>query len=567
MPLHIPTRREINEACKQLGWSRLRPVQQEVTSHIFAGKNVIAVLPTAAGKSAIFQVPTLARPGITVVISPLVALMADQVARLRRHDVNAWVLNSHCSIVEKKRCADAVRSGDAKLLYISPERLQGLDHSFFGSNPIQMFAIDEAHCISEWGHDFRPAYMKVGRSLNRFGDVQKVALTATATPEVITEIATVLGISQQNGELIVHSPDRPNISYVVFGEKTDLIRVLQKAELPCLIYGSTRRSVEEAARYLRRKGFNTAHYHAGMARRDRTRVQDAFIANETEIVCATCAFGMGIDHEKIRTVIHLEVPSSLEAYMQESGRAGRDGTPAKAYCRFTMDTLKTAKSMASANWPTVERLNQFWFELEKQFEPRAGKWEGADRIQITNEQLGADIDFDPMEVGACLRIFGEYGAIARTAYQDRPVSVALLDGAARLTGSKQRAVIEALRAHADPDGNVTGSVQFFRVEIGMTRTYARHLNERGALVMDWVDRCQIIERITPDWPKIDGKRIVFNRRRALRRIKEAEIFLTSVNCRRYSLLAYFGDHSGGTPEVPICCDRCFKKGSRALPGH
>ena len=561
-----PTDDEITAACNTLGWPGLRPAQEEVTDQIFAGKNVIAVLATGGGKSGIFQVPALSRPGLVVVISPLVALMADQVARLRKHGVNAWALNSHCSTVQKKQCGDAVKDGQVKLLYISPERIQGMDPSYFGSTPIQMFAIDEAHCISEWGHDFRPAYMRVGRSLNRFGaDIQRVALTATATTEVITEIATVLNINQSNGSLIVHSPDRPNISYCIVGEKVDLLRLVQGAGTPCLIYGSTRRSVEEAANYLKRHEFNAAHYHAGMGRKERTEVQDAFLNNEYDVIAATCAFGMGIDHDKIRTVVHLEMPTSLESYMQETGRAGRDGSPARAYCRFTLDTLKIAKSMAASNWPTIERINHFWFEIEKLFENRPGKWEGKDRIQLTNERIGGLISFDPIEVSSCLRILQACGAIARTPYQDRPVTVTLLKGASLLTGSKQRAVIDALRDHADTEGSITGSVYFFRTEVGLTHAYAKKLNERHGIIFDWIDKCQIIERTCTDWPEIDTKKIQENRRRALVRIKRAEDFLLSPNCRRHSLLSYFGDKSGGNPLNPICCDRCHTKGSRALP--
>lgn len=542
----------------------------EVLDHIFAGKNVIGVLKTSGGKSGIFQIPTLARPGLTVVVSPLVALMMDQVDRLRAHGVEAYALNSHCTAVEKRDAIQAIEEGRAKLVYMSPERMQGIDATFFGKSRVQMFAIDEAHCISEWGHDFRPPYLRVGRFIARLAksmesNPQIVALTATATDDVVDEIAKTLRI-EEDAIRIIKTPDRPNITYGVAGDKVSLVRLVESAgramgdPLPCLVYGSTRKSVEAAATELARSGYKTNFYHAGLSKDERVKVQERFIRGEVEILAATCAFGMGIDHGGIRSVIHLEMPTSLEAYAQESGRGGRDGSPAIAICRATIDTLHIAQSLTALAWPTPKRVREFWYAMRLEFRPLIGKWEGADAVQKTNVELGTSLGFEPIEVESCLRILHHEGFVKVVPYQDRPVEVALLEGSNFCTGRRQREVLERLRRYADASGVVKGSVAFFSNVIGVDRTFLREMSARQALQMDWTEKCQIVYRLRNDQvAEFDSSRIVAVRARALNRIEAARGFLSVPvgSCRRDYLLRYFGDNSGGEADV-WCCDRCPK---------
>lgn len=564
--VEAPTPEQIRSACNVLGWDAPRPVQAEILDPLFAGRDVVAVIPTSGGKSGLYQIPALARDGLVLVISPLVALMADQVGRLRAHGVNAHMLNSHCSAREKRVAMDAIQSGKAKLLYVSPERLQGVSRAFFGNAHLQLVAIDEAHCISEWGHDFRPAYMRVGRNLARLGNVQKLALTATATHAVVDEIAKVLQIDADAAR-IVKSPDRPNLMYGIVGSKVSVPRLVQRAGTPCLVYGSTRKSVEDAAVKLTRSGFQAAHYHAGMKGDDRHRVQEAFISGDLEVVVATCAFGMGIDHPGIRSVVHLEMPTSLEAYTQEVGRAGRSGGASIAICRATVDTLGVAKQLAAVSWPEPRTVRMFWRRLKRLFRSRTGKWEGEGRIQLTNEEIAGRMSWDAREVGSCLRILHDCGAIRRVPYQDRPVRVILLSGADRLTGVRQQRVIARLREHAestsdmdtvdgdDNNGEVLGSVAFFRNVIGLDRSYARELSVRNAIRYFWVDKCQVIEQLVEGDAPLDEEQINRIRRRSLDRIKVAERYMRHRGCRRAYLLEYFGDDSGGQ-SVGRCCDRC-----------
>ncbi len=549
----------ITKASNILGWPGPRPLQKEVLEPIFAGKNVIGVLPTSAGKSACYQIPALAREGLVIVLSPLVALMADQVSRLQKHGVEAYQLNSHCSTMDRKRAIDAVQNGTAKLLYVSPERLQGVHKDFFGKSTVQMVAVDEAHCISEWGHDFRPAYLRIGRQLERMGTFQTIALTATATPQVIEEICSVLHLGD-DAHRIIKTPDRPNISYGVAGSKFNLGALVEVGGLPSLVYGSTRASVEEAAVALRRAGYKAKHYHAGMKKATRLKVQEEFIRGDLDVISATCAFGMGIDHPGIRSVIHLEMPTSLEAYMQESGRAGRDGSQSIAICKATLDTLGVARGLVSLSWPTPESVYTFWDQIQPLFRARPGKWEGEGRIQLTNKEIANKIGDNDRKVGSCLRILHDCGAIRRVPYQDRPVTVKLLSAAATLKGKRQKLVIRRLQEHADSSGEVQGSVAFMWNVIGLDRAYAAELNARNAIRFDWIERCQMIERLVDGTPELDEDQIHRIRRRSLARIDCAEGFLMNkVECRRQYLLEYFGDTSGGT-SIGMCCDRCKQRG-------
>lgn len=518
--------------------------------------DVMAILPTSAGKTALFQIPSLVRPGPVVVVSPLVALMNDQVDRCVRAGIRAHALHSHQPASVKRRIVDDVSSGQARILYVSPERLQGLGRDFFGDHPPQLFAIDEAHCVSEWGHDFRPAYRRVGRNLGRFGEVQKLVLTATATPQVADEISRIVGLGA-SAKKIVRSPDRPNIRYAMAGEKVPVTRMIQFVELPALVYGSTQRSVEEAARELRTAGYRAAHYHAGMGKDERRDVQTKFQEGQYDVVAATCAFGMGIDHPGIRAVIHLEMPTSIEAYVQESGRAGRDGKPSIAICRATMETLDTAMTMSLRRWPEPRRVQAFWKKLSALIEQRASRWEGGQRLQMTNQEIGNHTDTHPDEAGACVSILDETGVIRQTPANERPVRVVLLRGASVKLRPSQLEILGRLADEADATGLVEGTVSYFSDAIGMDKEAAQRLSVAGAIRYEWVDRCQIIELADGRIEDLDGQRLMAMRARAVRRIEACKGYVSCSKCRRRFLLQWFQAEPEGPPLVK-CCDNCPK---------
>jgi ATP-dependent DNA helicase RecQ len=323
------------------GWSELRPGQLTAMEAVMRGRDTLAVMPTGAGKSAVYQVPGLLLPGPTVVVSPLIALQRDQIAGLLGHAdaPDAVAVNSAQAAGETEAAWDAVRHGDAEFLFLSPEQLAKDDvvERLAQAAP-SLFVVDEAQCVAAWGHDFRPDYLRLAQAVRRVGRPPVLALTATAAPPVREEIVERLGM--EDPALVVAGFDRPNIALEVrrFLDDTEKRRVVVERAAaepkPGIVYTATRRDAEAYAADLAALGLSAAAYHAGLTAGERSRAHDAFLAGETDVVVATSAFGMGIDKEDVRFVLHASVPGSLDAYYQEIGRAGRDGGPAVAVLHY-----------------------------------------------------------------------------------------------------------------------------------------------------------------------------------------------------------------------------------------
>lgn len=301
-------------------------------SHVIAGGDAIVLMPTGGGKSVCYQLPALARPGVGIVVSPLIALMRNQVEALRQLGVRAAALNSSLDAAERSRVRADLRGGRLDLLYVAPERLVSPDFlALLDEVPIALFAIDEAHCISQWGHDFRPEYMQLAALGTRFPGVPRIALTATADPQTREDIRRRLDLGV--ARLFLASFDRPNIFYNIALKsepKKQLLAFLKTHPGESgIVYCLSRATVEETAAWLRAQGINALAYHAGLDAGMRNRHQDAFLAEDGIVLVATIAFGMGIDKPDVRFVAHVDLPSSLEAFYQETGRAGRDGQPAE----------------------------------------------------------------------------------------------------------------------------------------------------------------------------------------------------------------------------------------------
>jgi ATP-dependent DNA helicase RecQ len=334
------------------GYSSFRGQQQEIVEQVVAGGDVIVLMPTGGGKSLCYQLPALLRPGIGVVVSPLIALMKDQVDALRQAGVSAAALNSGLAPGEAGAVERAAREGALDLLYVSPERLM-LPHclDLLRRCRIALFAIDEAHCISQWGHDFRRDYQGLGILKENFPDIPLMALTATADDPTRRDIA--LRLHLEHASLFAAGYDRPNLFYRVVEKRTpreDLLRFLND-EHPGdagIVYCLTRRAVEETAQWLTAHGREALPYHAGLPAETRTRHQDRFLREEGIIVVATVAFGMGIDKPNVRFVAHLDAPKNLEAYYQETGRAGRDGLPADAWMAYGMADVMNLRRLTEA---------------------------------------------------------------------------------------------------------------------------------------------------------------------------------------------------------------------------
>ena len=325
------------------GYDSFRGLQEEIIAHVIAGGDALVLMPTGGGKSLCYQIPALVRPGVGIVVSPLIALMKDQVDALRQAGVRAAYLNSTLSATEAAEIERAMRQGALDLVYVAPERLvtpRCLD--LLARCRLGLFAIDEAHCVSQWGHDFRPEYRQLSILHERFPEVPRVALTATADGPTRSDILTQLKL--EDARVFASGFDRPNIRYRVVAKrdaKSQLLTFLE-SEHPGdagIVYCLSRRRVEEVAEWLCGKGRIALPYHAGLDPMTRERNQDRFLKEEGIVMVATVAFGMGIDKPNVRFVAHLDAPKSLEAYYQETGRAGRDGLPANAWMTYGMQDV------------------------------------------------------------------------------------------------------------------------------------------------------------------------------------------------------------------------------------
>ena len=314
------------------GFDRFLPLQEEIIGRVLSRKDALVLMPTGGGKSLCYQLPAVLFSGITVVVSPLIALMKDQVDGLRAHGIAAGFINSSLTAAQIARVHQMARDGALKILYVAPERLASPEfQDFLRGVELSLFAIDEAHCISEWGHEFRPDYRNLKTLRRDFPEVPIVALTATATEQVRRDIVTQLGLGQ--AQVFISSFNRANLSYAVQPKRNSFNRLLEllnkhKNE-PVIIYRFSRDNTEELVEDLAAEGFDALPYHAGLDRELRRDTQEKFIRDEVSIIAATIAFGMGVDKPDIRLLVHYDLPKSLEGYYQETGRAGRDDLPSE----------------------------------------------------------------------------------------------------------------------------------------------------------------------------------------------------------------------------------------------
>jgi len=331
----------IHQALKHFfGFDVFRLNQQIIIESVLEGKDVMAIMPTGGGKSICYQLPALLLDGLTIVISPLIALMKDQVDALHANGIRAAYLNSTLNNEEQNTVITALRNGEIKLLYLAPERLfsNGMQFvSFLQTLPCSLFAIDEAHCISQWGHDFRPEYLGLSALKKYFPNTPVIALTASA--DTITQKDIVDKLQLQKPQIFISSFNRANINYYVEPKRKMFEQIIQYLDKhrdeSGIIYTLSRKSTESIASKLKQIGYSTAHYHAGMGNEERSRVQESFQRDDTKIIVATIAFGMGIDKSNVRFVMHYDVPKNMEGYYQETGRAGRDGLRADAVLYYS----------------------------------------------------------------------------------------------------------------------------------------------------------------------------------------------------------------------------------------
>jgi ATP-dependent DNA helicase RecQ len=356
------------------GYDTFRPLQTEIIQAVLDGRDTLALLPTGGGKSLCFQVPALAQEGICIVVSPLIALMQDQVAQLRKREIKAVAIYSGMHKSQVDIALDNCIYGDIKFLYISPERLQTkLFLERAKQMKINLLAIDEAHCVSQWGYDFRPPYLQIAAFRELIPNIPLIALTATATKEVKEDIQEKLVM--QNTAVFQQSFARANLSYSAFEEENKeqrLLNILQKVAGTSVVYVRNRRRTQEVADWLTKKGISATFYHAGLSPKERTDRQESWIKNRIRVIVATNAFGMGIDKPDVRVVVHLDLPDTLEAYYQEAGRAGRDGQKSFAVLLYNQSDVQSIIFGIEQIYPSMDVLKSVYLALGNYYQLAIG---------------------------------------------------------------------------------------------------------------------------------------------------------------------------------------------------
>lgn len=548
---------------RYFGYPDFRAPQLPAIEAALSGRDAVIVLPTGGGKSICFQVPALCRDGLTVVVSPLISLMADQVQALERRGIGSTYLNSTLTPDETASRVARIRAGEVRLLYLAPERLAvGTTSSLLAQVGVAMLAVDEAHCVSEWGQDFRPSYLQLPALRRQFNDPQTVALTATATPRVRTDIARLLEL--RNPVEVIGGFDRPNLTFRVKPVKDDahrnlaLIQALRATTDPVVVYAATRRQVEQVVRILSSGRVRAVGYHAGLEPERRARAQDAFMGSTIPVIVATNAFGMGIDKPNVRLVVHYLHSGSLEDYYQEAGRAGRDGARSNCLLLFNTADRGIHDRMREGGKPPIDLVRETWLAL-------ANASRGRTHVALDAETVARQVAGRPGSglVRQALDLLQERGIIA-TAEPDDAVQVRLIASDLRLAceeGQLSRAasaLLSATRA-ASPSAHDWRSVSRSSLSLSPWQFTAgmEELESRQLVYVDRVPPRAVVADGTSDRARLERCLSQLRLRRKAERLKlDAMVgYATTTKCRRAFILGYFGEATG---QAVNCgeCDVC-----------
>lgn len=563
---------------KYWGYPTFRPLQQEIIEYVVAGHDTLALLPTGGGKSICFQVPALALEGVTLVVSPLIALMKDQVRQLRERGIVADAIYSGMRATDIDRILDNAVYGNTKLLYLSPERLKTqLAIERIRKMPLALLAVDEAHCVSQWGYDFRPPYLEIADIRQYHPQVPVIAVTATATPEVVIDIQQKLAF-KASSKVFQQSFVRDNLTYVIReseSKEQELLKILKGVSGTSIIYVRSRRLTQLIAEQLRRRNISATAYHAGLSHEDRDKRQAAWISGEARVVVATNAFGMGIDKPNVRSVIHYDLPDSPEAYFQEAGRGGRDGRPSYAVVLYQEEDALLLRQQYEISYPELKEVRRVYRALGSylQLAIGSGKDESYD---FDLADFSATFHLKARPTYFCLRILEKAGYIHLTEAFHQPAKLQFLIDKEQLydyqlknppSGRIIKAILrQAQGIFTEPVKTREGTLANF-LEIPLEHLQATFRKFHGEGIADYYpakDKAQIIfltERLDPDNLSFDLKTLEFLRERALHRINTMISYVSLPICRSQQLLRYFGE-----ADAPSCgkCDACLTNKKSAL---
>ncbi|MEN9797762.1 MAG: ATP-dependent helicase [Pseudomonadota bacterium] len=539
---------------QHFGLQQFRPGQAAVVQAVMEGRNVVVVMPTGAGKSLCYQLPATLLPGITLVISPLIALMKDQVEQLTARGISATYINSTLSDVERAERIRGVRERRYKLLYVAPERFRSPSFVEAVSEVgVDLFAVDEAHCISQWGHDFRPDYALLGQVRKRLRPPRTVALTATATPEVREDIVRVL--LMKDPHVAVAGFDRANLFLEVTAVRGDddrraLSAAVARQEGSGIVYCATRKSAEMLHAHLEAQGLETVLYHAGMTDEARHRAQDAFMASPRSVAVATNAFGMGIDKPDIRFVVHAQLPRAVEAYYQEIGRAGRDGKPARAVLLFNHADVYTQERLIESSHPPETLFRDVWEVL-------LGEGEYDRGIHALATQVGGH----EMEVSAVLRQLERLGKVERGAAGEGAWTVTLRPAppSTQPTGEEARRLYAALTG-AYPVGRPASTelavlARRSGLEERSVRAALAVLEKQGLLTSrrPFAGRAvRVLEQVPFQDLGLSLEGLREQQRRAQLLLKRMTDYAYARRCRRAFIVRYFGEETAADGSCGGC---------------
>jgi len=560
---------------KYWGYKQFREKQEEIILSVLEGYDTLALLPTGGGKSICFQVPAMCMEGICIVVSPLIALMKDQVENLRKRNISAYAIFSGMSRREIDVTLDHCVYGKVKFLYVSPERLQTeIFKERLKKMKVSLLAIDEAHCISQWGYDFRPPYLEIAEIRKLIPDVTCIALTATATEVVKGDIQDRLQFRTQR-KVVQKSFARANLSYSCFYEENKiqkLLHILKNVQGSAVVYAGTRRRVQEIAQMLIQHKVNADFYHAGLSNEERNRKQEAWIKNKTRVIVATNAFGMGIDKPDVRVVVHLDLPSSLEAYYQEAGRAGRDEKKAYAVALYDKNDIEQLQIQVLKAYPSLAIIKNVYQMLANYYQLAVGSGTMAS-FDFDFNDFVKTFNLDVTEAHFSLKILADEGIIHLSeAYFSPSKMLFILNKndlyAFQVANPKLEPIIQLLLRMYGGEAlshfvriSEQAIAKQANLEVSKVMQILEYLEKMRVLVYEkQKDKPQItflLPRQHPEHLPIDMAKVNQRKERDLRKAKAVAHYVQHQNrCRTQLLLEYFGEISY---EPCGICDVCLQK--------